>query len=298
MTKVLKEKVKTLLLIFCLVFFNLSLKSVEIIVVENPVLGYEIKDFDYIEENLSSVDIKKYSFEGDKGKEIINRFKVARLPFVLIKEEIEKEKKFEDFKKKGLFSKKEYGYYILNSSFTYTNMYLNRKEMKGRIDIFLKPFDVFALNVALNFLLIEDKFKSTKMPDEIKNVKLYLRYLPIKDVNLPEIEEELRQRVIQEYFPQKFKKYLWYRIQKIGEYIFWRKAAELSNIDTKKLLRLMYKEGRDFLEGDWKLAEELNIDSSGIILVGNRIIYRLNFLKEMLLRFSSSLKMRKCPYKK
>ena len=191
---------------------------------------------------------------------LISDFGIRALPVYLLGKEAEREKGFDKLKE-NLEIKGDF--YMLKPQISGIAYYLERKSIKGRLDLFISLYDKNAsalldmikeFNPIVHFLAVEkarDNFEA-------------------KDGNL-EIEEYLRSICVQKYYPANF----WNYISCRGKFIntsWWQDC--LDKLDTDKIsMCARTEEGKELLRRNISLNNELQIMSGSAYLLDNQEIF-------------------------
>jgi len=195
-----------------------------------------------------------------KANKLISNFGIRALPVYLLGKEVEQEKSFDNFKDhletKGNF-------YMLKPSFSGIAYYLDRKSIKGRLDLFISLYDKNAsallemikeFNPVIHFLCIE----KTKGNFEAQGDNL-------------EVEENLRSVCVQKYYPANFWDYISCRAKFINT-SWWQNC--LGGLDTDKITRCAQgEEGKELLRENISLNSELEIIFGPAYLLDNHQIF-------------------------
>jgi len=195
-----------------------------------------------------------------KADKLISDFGIRALPVYLLGKEAEREKGFDKLKE-NLEIKGDF--YMLKAQFSGIAYYLERKSIKGRLDLFISLYDKNAsalldmikeFNPIVHFLAVE----KTKGNFEAK------------DGNL-EVEEYLRSICIQKYYPANF----WDYISCRGKFIntsWWQDC--LDKLDTDKIMVCAQgEEGKELLSENISLNKELQIIFGPAYLLDNQEIF-------------------------
>ncbi len=194
-----------------------------------------------------------------KADNLVKDFAIEGLPAYLLGKEVEKEKNFDSLKTnlqlKGNF-------YLLKPQFSGVSYFLNRKKIKGRLDLFISLYEqavqelldvIKEFNPVVHFLAVEQagRFDAAKGKQEV--------------------EEYLRAVCVQKYYPEQFSGYLTCRSKNINS-SWWDDC--LSNIDLEKI-RTCAKgdEGRSLLRENISLNRELQVMFGPTYLVDNQEIF-------------------------
>ncbi len=191
---------------------------------------------------------------------LISDFGIKALPAYLLGKEAEREKDFDKLKEnleiKGNF-------YMLKPNFSGIAYFLERKSIKGRVDLFVSLYD-----------------KNTPaLLDMIKEFNPIVHFLAVEKAkgnfetqggNL-EVEEYLRSVCVQKYYPANF----WDYISCRGKFIntsWWQDC--LNKLDTNKIsMCARSDEGKELLRENISLNKELQIIFGPAYLLDNQEIF-------------------------
>ncbi|MDP2938091.1 MAG: metallophosphatase [Candidatus Omnitrophota bacterium] len=191
---------------------------------------------------------------------LISDFGIKALPAYLLGKEAEREKDFDKLKEnleiKGNF-------YMLKPNFSGIAYFLERKSIKGRLDLFISLYDkntpalldmIKEFNPVVHFLAVE----KAKGNFETQGGNL-------------EVEEYLRSVCVQKYYPANF----WDYISCRGKFIntsWWQDC--LNKLDTNKIsMCARSDEGKELLRENISLNKELQIIFGSAYLVDNQEIF-------------------------
>ena len=191
---------------------------------------------------------------------LINDFGIKALPVFLLGKESEREKGFDKLKEnlemKGNF-------YMVKPQFSGIAYFLERKNIKGRLDLFISLYDK-------NTLALLDMLKEFNPIVHFLAVEKAKDNFAAKDGNL-EVEEYLRSVCVQKYYPANF----WDYISCRGEFIntsWWQDC--LNKLDTNKIMVCAQgEEGKELLRENINLNKELQIISGPAYLLDNQEIF-------------------------
>ena len=191
---------------------------------------------------------------------LINDFGIKALPVFLLGKESEREKGFDKLKEnlemKGNF-------YMVKPQFSGIAYFLERKNIKGRLDLFISLYDK-------NTSALLDMLKEFNPIVHFLAVEKAKDNFAAKDGNL-EVEEYLRSVCVQKYYPANF----WDYISCRGEFIntsWWQDC--LNKLDTNKIMVCAQgEEGKELLRENINLNKELQIISGPAYLLDNQEIF-------------------------
>ncbi|MBU1869857.1 MAG: hypothetical protein KJ818_05240, partial [Candidatus Omnitrophica bacterium] len=184
---------------------------------------------------------------------------IEGLPAYIFTTQIEKEKGFEEIKKKA---NKKGKFYLLKPEYAGISYYQNRERIEGRLDLFISLYDkgikglflaVRDLKPSLHFLAVEDNGNF-----DAKN-------------GSPEVEEYLRAVCVQKYYPDIFWDYLICRAKDIKS-TWWEDC--LGKLDSSKIKACARgKEGQSLLKQNIGLNKELQVMFGPVFLTDNQEIF-------------------------
>ncbi|MDI6606026.1 MAG: hypothetical protein QME65_02650 [Candidatus Omnitrophota bacterium] len=205
------------------------------------------------------LDISYLYYPGRKAQEIINNFAITALPAYLFGTEIERDKKFDNFK--GSLEKKE-GYYLLSPQASGIAYFVDRIEEKQRFDLFLSLFDKNSRQILeltrefsprVHFLAVE---KEGSFDAAAGNI---------------EVEEYLRAVCLKKYYPEKFWDYISCRSANINT-SWWEDCA--GGLDTHKIKTCARgEEGKTLLKDNISLNKEIRVLFGPVYMINNREIF-------------------------
>jgi len=205
--------------------------------------------------------VSSYLYYPDsKATKLISDFGIRVLPVYLLGKEAEREKGFDKLKEnleiKGNF-------YMLKPQFSGIAYFLERKSIKGRLDLFISLYDkntpalldmIKEFNPIVHFLAVE----KTRGNFEAQGGNL-------------EVEEYLRSVCVQKYYPANF----WNYISCRGKFIntsWWQDC--LDKLDTDKIsMCARGEEGKELLRSNISLNNELQIMFGPAYLLDNHEIF-------------------------
>ncbi|MFH1245024.1 MAG: cytochrome c biogenesis protein CcdA [Candidatus Omnitrophota bacterium] len=216
-----------------------------------------------IQTTLGSSTIKELDYQSKEAEEWINRLHITFLPYVIFDQSIEKNDQFFHLVRQGALERKNGRYVIPDEALKQTGvMLLKRTRKPGRLDVFVMSQCPGARPVVTQ---LANYIKAK--PDK---VKLTLHYLTtfqefgIDSLHGPEeIKEDLRQIILQRYYPREFISYLLLINEKPPAEALGELGISLKYLDSKR------KEALDILRRDFNLARELEIKQSPTILWEN-----------------------------
>ncbi|MDD4953585.1 MAG: hypothetical protein PHG40_01615 [Candidatus Omnitrophica bacterium] len=199
-------------------------------------------------------------YPGKEAEKIIKDFNIMGLPAYFLDRNVEKEKSFDALKKnmelKGL------QYYMIDPRFAGFSFFVNRKEAKGSLDLFISLYD-----------------KGTQeLLNNIKDFKPVVHFLAIKAKDKfeashgnAEVEEYLRAVCVQKYYPAYFWDYITCRSGKIDS-SWWEDC--LKGFDAEKIRSCARSnEGEALLDKNVALNREVEVMFGPTYLMDNKEIF-------------------------
>jgi len=190
---------------------------------------------------------------------LIKDFNLKALPVYILGKEVEKEKAFSNLEK-NLEAKGNY--YILKPEFAGVSYFLERKDLKGRLDLFVSLYD---LNMAALLDVIKEfnpvlHFLAAEKDDGFDAAKGNL-----------EVEEYLRCVCVQKYYPKMFFDYVSCRVGNLNS-SWWEDCLDKSATQTIKTCARS-EEGKRLLRENIKDNKELKIMFGPAYILDNRYIF-------------------------
>ncbi len=229
----------------------------------------------FLKSKFPGIKFETIDYKKRQAKKLIARHKIRTLPCFLISPLIKEEKNFQ--KLSVLFEEEKAKKILLRKEVSGIYRFLERKEIKGKLDLFLDFYEKGASETL-------DALISFSREDEI-DFDLHFVVSQNKKIGYP--KEEVRVALaIRELYPKESNNYLYRRIKDI-ENSSWIDTAEKEGLSYKKVRDLMTSPEMDKLTSRNKqLAEELMVGSGNAILVkNNRIFTVVNIDKEELRSF-------------
>jgi len=217
------------------------------------------KVVNYLKAQFPGLVTSYLDYPDTKVDKLIKDFGIKTLPAYLLGKEVEKEKGFvalrDNLERKGDF-------YILKPQFGGISYFLDRKKIKGRLDLFISLYDkntaellgvIKEFNPVIHFLALEqqDTFDAAKG-------------------NL-EVDDYLRSVCVQKYYPENFWDYISCRIKFINS-SWWEDC--LGKGDAAKIkICARSEEGKSLLKENISLNKELQVMFGPAYLLENQEIF-------------------------
>ncbi|MFA5096100.1 MAG: hypothetical protein WC478_02035, partial [Candidatus Omnitrophota bacterium] len=213
----------------------------------------------FLKRHFPGLEVAYLYHPDPRAVKLINELKLAGLPGYLLGKEAEGEKDFDNFKT-NLEAKGDF--YLLKPEISGLGYFPGRKEISGKLDIFISLFDKTSAGVlgalrkfdpAVHFLAVakDDQFSAP--------------------AGATEVEEDLRSVCAQKYYPEKFWDYIICRAKDIHS-SWWDACA--SGMDTARVRDCARgPEGRALLKENAGLSKELKVMSGPSYLVNNNQIF-------------------------
>ena len=213
----------------------------------------------YLKQMFPGLTASYLYYPDTRANKLIKDFRIKALPVYLLGKEIEKEKGFGTLKE-NLEGKGDF--YMLKPQVSGISYFLDRKNIKGNLDLFISLYDKDAARLleaikefkpTIHFLTVEqnDRFDATK-----------------GDL---EVQEYLRSVCVQKYYPEYFWDYISCRAKFINS-SWWEDC--LGNLDTNRIKYCAKgEEGKTLLKGNIRLNRELGIMFGPTYLLDNQEVF-------------------------
>jgi hypothetical protein len=238
-------------------FFTEPAKAKLLVIVPKSCVVCDTKmSVNYLNSLFPGVVISYLYYPDAKSEKLIRELGINGLPTYLLEKEIEREKGFdnlrENVERKGDF-------YIIKPEASGISYFINRKRIKGKLDLFISLFDnsskavletLREFNPGVHFLTAQegDRFEAARG-------------------NL-EVEECLRSVCVQKYYPEYFWDYITCRAGNINS-SWWEDCLSKFNPETIKTCA-QGQEGRSLLKDNISLNRELVILFGPVYLLDNQ----------------------------
>lgn len=222
-----------------------------------------------IETVISNSQPRRLDYHSPEADEIIKRLGLKFIPYLIFDKGIGESEKFFDLVRQGMIERKMGEYVIPEAILLQSSvMLLGRDPNPGQLDVFTMSYDP-----AGRESLRQIGNHIEKNPGAFNVVCRYLatfREFGIDSQRGPdEINEDIRQLLIQKYYPDKF----WQYLRKLNEGKNFEAAFNELGIDAPLMLSRK-QEGIELLEKDFNLAASLSISMSPTFLWENRFLCR------------------------
>ena len=228
-----------------------------------------------LKSKLPGIKFETIDYKDKQAKKLISQHKIQTLPCFLIDSLVKEEEIFDELK--VLFEPGQAERVLLREELAGICLYLGRKEIEKRIDLFL---DLYAKNSSE----ILDTLISFSMENKI-DLKLHFIISQGKKSGYP--KEEVRVALaIRELYPNELNNYIYRRIKDI-ESSSWIDTAEKEGLSYKEIRKVMISSVIvKLIKENKQLAEELMVGDGNTILIKNNRIFRIfNIDKEELKSF-------------
>jgi len=202
-----------------------------------------------------------YYPDNPKAGKFIKDFQIKALPAYLLGKEATEEKSF-DSMRKNLEIKGDY--YMLKPEFGGVSYFIDRKKIKGKLDLFIGLYDkdtpallemIRDSNPTIHFLAVENK-------DNFDAAKGNL-----------EVEEYLRCACVEKYYPKIFFDYLICRAKNINT-SWWEDCLANLNLDINKIKTCARgEEGKELLRENIGLNKEFKVMFGPTYVLDNQGIF-------------------------
>jgi len=250
-----------------------------VLITNNALMTNEIDIIKSTKSIFPGMKLKILELESEEGKNFRDKYKITMLPAYHFEDKAKDAQNFNNVK--NSFKKIDDGYLITPEAVG-ASLDITRERKYGNFQIF-----VSSLSEQANDVLGEVIKNVREKPDKFD---FEIHYLAFRDEEgklvsrrgLSEIEENIRQLVVQNYFPEKYYDYISERAKKLGS-SYWEDAALSVGLDPKKIKEIATSsEGEKLLNDDMKLADDLQL--------GGDIVFFLNNQETIYLRDPEDLK--------
>lgn len=212
-----------------------------------------------LKKQFTGLKISYLYYPNKNALNLIKKLDISGLPVYILSKEVEKAEGFNNLKA-NLEAKENF--YIIKPEFGGVAYFFKRKEIKGKLDIFISLYNkstfellkvIKEFNPIIHFLVVKqgDKFSALN--------------------GTPEIEENLRAVCVQKYYPDIFLRYLSCRSKDISS-SWWDDCLEGSDIDKIKVCA-RGDEGSFLLGENSRLNSEIKVVFGPTYLLDNKVIF-------------------------
>jgi hypothetical protein len=224
-----------------------------------------------LEENLKWVlpeaTGRRIYLKEPEAQKIIKELDIKALPFVYFKEGFEDEKGFFDLAKRGMIDRKGKFFILTDEAAKVFGAFrLDAEKTPGRLEVYTMSLCPYGQQ-ALKQLIGRIRNEGLKIDLKARYITKFRKYGIDSLHGDDEIDEDIRQLIVQKYHPDKFFDYLLARQSETFE-----KAAQRSSLDVK-FISDKQEEGRRLLEEDAGKVKALGISASPTFLFEGRYIY-------------------------
>ncbi|RKY45406.1 MAG: hypothetical protein DRP81_03895 [Candidatus Omnitrophota bacterium] len=247
-------------------------QSIEVVLVTDfncPLCAYDFTEA-FLNKNLGTIRLEKINYQDQRGKILVKKYNISTLPAFIFPKEIEKHNRFSQFSK---FLDKKGDAYLLKTPFSGIFLFLGRKPILKRIDLFANLYDEGLGKIVEELRTLAEK----------RNFSLNFHPIVFKEKNnfiakggLAELEEIERLIALKILYPEKFWFYLTKRLKNI-ESSWWPSILDKLGIDYKKIKDFIKtEEETSFLEREFEFQKDLGVNRGITILVDNKYIFGIH----------------------
>jgi len=213
----------------------------------------------YLRKQFPGLVVSYLYYPEAKASRLVKGLEIKTLPAYIFNRDIEREKGFTELK--GALERKG-DFYILKPQFSGLSYYLDRKSIKGKLDLLIS---LYAKNTAEVLSVIREfsptvHFLAVQQGDGFDAARGNI-----------EVEEYLRAMCVQRYYPQGFWDYITCRADSVNS-TWWEDC--LAKYDTARIkICARSQEGAALLRGNISLNKELKIMFGPTYLLDNQEIF-------------------------
>ncbi len=208
---------------------------------------------------MPSLEARAVEYPGPEAEALIKRFGISTLPVFIFGPEVAADKSYPGFS--GKLQEKD-GYYLSKTELSGIDVFLDRPERKGALDVFFSITNPSA----------------EKLLDSLQGFDPQLHFLAVEQggrfeaaSGTPEVEESLRGVCVKKHYPQSFIPYLRCRA-KAWNSTWWDECAlGMDPAVIKACARS--EEGAALLRENIALNKELQIMLGPVFLADNKVIF-------------------------
>ena len=213
-----------------------------------------------LKNKFPGLKIRYLNYPDRNALNLINKLGISGLPVYILGKDVEKAEGFSNFKV-NLEARGDF--YIIKPEVGGLSYFLNRKEIRGKLDIFISLYNkntyellevIQEFNPIIHFLVVKqgDKFNALN--------------------GTAEVEEDLRAVCVQKYNPDVFLRYISCRAKNISS-SWWDDCLEGADINKIKVCA-RGNEGALLLGDNSSLNSEIKITFGPTYLLDNKLIFR------------------------
>lgn len=210
------------------------------------------------------INFKAIDYKDKEAVELIRKYSITSLPTFILPDDVKKNSNFSnvsdffDEKDGKVFPKRE-----LSGMF----LFLERKEIPNKIDLFLNPHKKETLGTLKDLVQFSSKNNV--------NLNVYFIFEKTAGVTGYPQEEAKMAYAVKKAFPNKFFDYLIVRVNDIKTKS-WIESLEASGLDYKKVKAAAdSKEVANLISENEKMLKEINVTSGNVILINNNRIFQV-----------------------
>ncbi|OQA91553.1 MAG: hypothetical protein BWY26_00880 [Elusimicrobia bacterium ADurb.Bin231] len=238
--------------------------------------------------DLLAVKMEIINYEDDFGRKLMKKEKLTFLPTFLVKKnDVKREEKLSQLNVAGLLVPSVSSqYYVIPSTFVVYGFYPFNPVRNNELTVFVMSHCPWGSATMLQLLREKNRSLSS-----ISDITVKFRYIvesstypavsltDFKAFNgLPEVEENIRQIIIQKYYPEKFLDYLEARSSDVSSTLVY-KAFEKASIPEQDVKDKIETEGVKLLCIEAELCRKFGISASPSFLWENRYLLDLDEFK-------------------
>jgi hypothetical protein len=237
--------------------------------------NYEVpnqeKVMGFLKSLFPGLEVMLVDSDSRTGKAFIDKVQARLLPVYLFAKEAESENNFQRIKEQVELKGE---YYQLKPQFSGGVVFVGRKKIPKKLDVFMGTKGAYSEGILLALKELQGRHK---------DVDIVLHYLAIEGKNgfgtptgLPELEEDMRQVCIKQYYPDKYLEYALCRA-KNQESSWWDLCAEPLGIEVKIVKQCsLLGEAVNLLRENTRLNQELQIAGGPTFVVNNQEVFAIN----------------------
>lgn len=216
---------------------------------------------------MDQIQIRELNYESAEAKAWIEKLQIESIPYIIFDKGIEKSNKFFELARAGMIERRNGEYVIPDLKLPAEVMFFKRERRPHQLDIFVMsycPPGNDALRQIDNYL----KAHSSAFKVTCHYIATFRDFGIDSLHGPPEIREDIRQLLIQKYYPDKIWEYL--KMHRQGRN-FEDACKELGIAPSE--IEKRWKRGRTLLKDDFAFVNQLGIKSSPTFLWENQILF-------------------------